>query len=217
MLLNTGRVSDDGHIVGGPFYYIENGMGPKWKWLAKIFAVFGVGVGLLGIGTFTQINGISNAVKSFFDPSESHTVSIFGTQYSWAIIITAIVITLFVALVLIGGLKRISSVAQVIVPFMAIIYVLFALIVIVLNIKAVPGAFKLIVKGAFNPSAVTGGAIGSIIVVMQKGIAMRCFLLMRQGLAVRLLQQPLHRLTSRQSRDLYQCSEHFSIQLLYVQ
>lgn len=169
------KVSDDGHIVGGPFYYIENGMGPKWKWLAKIFAVFGVGVGLLGIGTFTQINGISNAVKSFFDPSESHTVSIFGTQYSWAIIITAIVITLFVALVLIGGLKRISSVAQVIVPFMAVIYVLFALIVIVLNIKAVPGAFKLIVKGAFNPSAVTGGAIGSIIVVMQKGIARGVF------------------------------------------
>lgn len=84
-------------------------------------------------------------------------------------------ITLFVALVLIGGLKRISSVAQVIVPFMAVIYVLFALIVIVLNIKAVPGAFKLIVKGAFNPSAVTGGAIGSIIVVMQKGIARGVF------------------------------------------
>lgn len=125
-------------------------------------------------------------------------------------------ITLFVALVLIGGLKRISSVAQVIVPFMAIIYVLFALIVIVLNIKAVPGAFKLIVKGAFNPSAVTGGAIGSIIVVMQK-VLQEVFSLMRQGLAVRLLQQPLHRLTSRQSRDLYQCSEHFSIQLLYVQ
>lgn len=114
-------------------------------------------------------------LSHFFDPSESHTISIFGTQYSWAIIITAIVITLFVALVLIGGLKRISSVAQVIVPFMAVIYVLFALIVIVLNIKAVPGAFKLIVKGAFNPSAVTGGAIGSIIVVMQKGIARGVF------------------------------------------
>lgn len=105
-------------------------------------------------------------------------------------------ITLFVALVLIGGLKRISSVAQVIVPFMAIIYVLFALIVIVLNIKAVPGAFKLIVKGAFNPSAVTGGAIGSIIVVMQKALQ-EVFSLMRQGLEVHLLQPPPHRLTSR--------------------
>ena len=153
-------------------------------------------------------------VFPFFDPSESHTVSIFGTQYSWAIIITAIVITLFVALVLIGGLKRISSVAQVIVPFMAIIYVLFALIVIVLNIKAVPGAFKLIVKGAFNPSAVTGGAIGSIIVVMQKGIARGVFS-NEAGLGSAPIA--LHRLTSRQSRDLYQCSEHFSIQLLYVQ
>lgn len=169
------KVSEDGHIVGGPFYYIENGMGPKWKWLAKVFAIFGVAVGLLGIGTFTQINGISNAVKTFFDPNDANCVSVFGRQYSWAVIITAIVVTLCVALVLLGGLKRISSVAQVVVPFMAVTYVVFALIVIVCNIDAVPGAFKQIIKGAFNPSAVTGGAIGSIIVVAQKGIARGIF------------------------------------------
>lgn len=169
------KISDDGHVVGGPFYYIEGGMGSKWKWLAKVFAVFGVGVGLLGIGTFTQINGISNAVKTFFDPDTAYKVNIFGTDYSWTVIITAVVVTLCVALVLLGGLKRISSVAQVIVPFMAITYVVFAVLVIILNIKAVPGAFKLIFEGAFNPSAVTGGAIGSIIVVMQKGIARGIF------------------------------------------
>lgn len=169
------KVSDDGHIVGGPFYYIEGGMGSKWKWLAKLFAIFGVGVGLLGIGTFTQINGISNAVKTFFDPDTMYKVNLFGTDYSWTVIITAIVVTLCVALVLLGGLKRISSVAQVIVPFMAVTYVVFAVLVIVINIKAVPGAFKQIFEGAFNPSAVTGGAIGSIIVVMQKGIARGIF------------------------------------------
>lgn len=169
------KVADDGHVVGGPFYYIENGMGPKWKWLAKIFAVFGVGVGLLGIGTFTQVNGISNATKTFFDPDGANVVRIFGADVPVTSIITAVVITACVALVLIGGIKRISSVAQVIVPFMAITYVLFSLTIIILNIKAVPGAFKIIFDGAFNPSAVTGGAVGSIIVVMQKGIARGIF------------------------------------------
>lgn len=169
------KVTEDGHIVGGPFYYIENGMGKKWKWLAAVFAVFGVGVGLLGIGTFTQINGIANATTTFFDPENSHMLSIFGREYSWVTLITAVVITLFVALVLLGGLKRISSVAQVIVPFMAITYVVFALLIIIFNIKDVPEAFRQIFEGAFNPSAVTGGAIGSVIVVMQKGIARGIF------------------------------------------
>lgn len=163
------KVTEDGHIVGGPFYYIENGMGAKWKWLAKLFAIFGVGVGLLGIGTFTQINGIANATTTFFDPLKTNTVSIFGRDYSCVLIITAIVVTVFVALVLLGGLKRISSVAQVVVPFMAIAYVLFAILVICFNVKAIPDAFRQIFEGAFNPKAVTGGAIGSIIVVMQKG------------------------------------------------
>ena len=169
------KISEDGHIVGGPFYYIENGMGPKWKWLAKLFALFGIGCGLLGIGTFTQVNGISNAVKNFFDADGSWAVEIAGRSYSWTVIIVAVVITLCAALVIIGGLKRISSVAQFVVPFMAVTYIVFALLVIIINIKAVPGAFATIFKGAFNPSAVTGGVIGSIIVVMQKGIARGIF------------------------------------------
>ena len=112
-------VQKDGHILGGPFYYIEHGMGKKWKWLAKLFAFFGVGVGLLGIGTFTQINGITSAVNNFFDANNQWAVTLFGREYSWSVIISGILLTIFTALVLIGGLKRISSVAQIIVPFMA--------------------------------------------------------------------------------------------------
>ncbi len=169
------KVSEDGHIIGGPFYYIENGMGPKWKWLAKIFAFFGVGVGLLGIGTFTQVNGIASAVNNFFDSDNSWTVHIFGNDYSWTVVIAAIVITVFVALVLIGGLKRISSVAQVVVPFMAITYVLAVVLILIFNIKAVPAAFKTIVESAFGLRAVAGGALGAMIVAMQKGIARGIF------------------------------------------
>ena len=117
-------VAEDGHIVGGPFYYIENGMGKKWRWLGKLFAFFGVGAGLLGIGTFTQINGITSAVNNFFDPANVHTVELFGNSYSWSVIISGLILTVCAALVIIGGVKRISSVAQVIVPFMALIYYL---------------------------------------------------------------------------------------------
>jgi len=168
-------VAEDGHIIGGPFYYIENGMGAKWKWLAKIFAFFGVGVGLLGIGTFTQVNGIAGAVKNFFDPNAAHTISLFGTDYSWAIVITGIVLTIAVALVIIGGLKRISKVAEVIVPFMAVLYIITALIIIICNIKAVPAAFVEIVESAFGLRAAAGGALGAILIAMQKGIARGIF------------------------------------------
>ena len=168
-------VAEDGHIVGGPFYYIEKGMGKNWKWLAKIFAFFGVGVGLFGIGTFTQINGITSAVSNFFDPSNTWTVTLFGRPYSWTVIIAGLLLTLCVALVIIGGLKRISQVAQVIVPFMAITYVLAALIIIFMNITSVPTAIVEIVQGAFGLRAVAGGALGAMIVAMQKGIARGIF------------------------------------------
>lgn len=168
-------VADDGHIIGGPFYYIENGMGKKWKWLAKIFAFLGVCVGLFGIGTFTQINGITSAVQNFFDADKLHTVQIFGMDYTWAVIISGLILTVCVALVLIGGLKRISKVAEIIVPFMAVTYVVVAMIIIILNIKAVPGAFVEIIESAFGLRAVAGGALGAVIVAMQKGIARGIF------------------------------------------
>lgn len=169
------QVTEDGHIIGGPFYYIEKGMGSKFKWLAKIFAVFGVCVGLMGIGTFTQVNGIASAVNNFFDAGNSWTVSIFGRDYSWTVVIAAIVVTFFVALVIIGGIKRISSVAQVIVPFMAITYVILAVLIIGFNITKVPGAFATIVKSAFGVRAAAGGALGAMMVAMQNGIARGIF------------------------------------------
>lgn len=169
------QVTEDGHIIGGPFYYIEKGMGSKFKWLAKIFAVFGVCVGLMGIGTFTQVNGIASAVNNFFDANNSWTVSIFGIDYSWTVVIAAIVVAFFVALVIIGGIKRISSVAQVIVPFMAITYVILAVLIIGFNITKVPGAFATIVKSAFGVRAAAGGALGAMMVAMQNGIARGIF------------------------------------------
>ncbi|HAD19830.1 MAG TPA: sodium:alanine symporter family protein, partial [Lachnospiraceae bacterium] len=169
-------VDENGHSLGGPFYYIERGMGPRWKWLAKIFAFFGCCVGLFGIGTFSQVNGISSAIKNFFDPKALHTVQIpaLGT-YSWAVVISSLVLTFFVALVLIGGIKRISNVSQIVVPFMAIIYVVFAVTLIILNIQHIPTAVAVVVKGAFSPRAVTGGVVGSMFVAMQKGIARGIF------------------------------------------
>ena len=168
-------VGKDGHSLGGPFYYIELGMGKKWKWLAKLFAFFGVCVGLFG--TFSQVNGISSAVHNFFDPNDLHCVKLlpFLGEYSWSVIISSLVLSICVATVLIGGIKRIANVSQIIVPFMAIIYFAFAAILIIGNITAVPSAIAVIVKAAFSPKAVTGGVVGSIFVAMQKGIARGIF------------------------------------------
>lgn len=168
-------IQKDGHILGGPFYYIEHGMGKKWKWLAKLFAFFGVGVGLLGIGTFTQINGITSAVNNFFDANNQWTVTLFGREYSWSVIISGILLTIFAALVLIGGLKRISSVAQVIVPFMAVTYFVVTLAILVYNFREIPNAIATIVQSAFGLRAVGGGAIGSMMMAMQMGVARGIF------------------------------------------
>ena len=169
-------VAEDGHSLGGPFYYIEKGMGPKWKWLAKIFAFFGVCVGLFGIGTFSQVNGISSAVQNFFDPNKSNCVNIpFLGEYSWAVVISSLILAACVAAILIGGLKRIATVSQIIVPFMAVIYLIFSITLIILNITEIPAAIVTVVREAFKPSAVAGGAAGSMIVAMQKGVARGIF------------------------------------------
>lgn len=166
------KVYRDGHALGGPFYYIERGLGPKFKWLAVLFAVFGMCVGLFGIGTFTQVNSISSAVNEIIPSS---TVSFLGGEFTVSTIVSGAVLTVIVALVLIGGVKRIAKVSEMVVPFMAIIYILFGLIVIFTNVTALPEAFRQIFVGAFNPRAVAGGAAGSILVAMQMGIARGIF------------------------------------------
>ena len=169
-------VDKDGHSLGGPFYYIEQGMGPKWKWLAKIFAFFGVCVGLFGIGTFSQVNGIASAIQNFFDPNKVHTMAIPGIgTYSWTVVIASLILAFCVGAVLIGGIKRIASVSQIVVPFMAVAYFVFALILIICNITKVPAAVVTVVQGAFHPRAVTGGVVGSMFVAMQNGVARGIF------------------------------------------
>ena len=168
-------IDKDGHILGGPFYYIEKGLGKKFKWLAKLFAIFGLLAGLLGIGTITQCNGITDVVQSFADPEKQYMISLFGTDYSVAALIAGAVVTVFAALVIIGGIKRISKVSEFIVPFMAILYIVTCLVLVLSNLPAIPAAFATIIEGAFNPSAVTGGVIGSMIIAMQKGVARGIF------------------------------------------
>ncbi len=169
-------VDPDGHSLGGPFYYIEKGMGKNWKWLAKIFAFFGVCVGLMGIGTFTQVNGIASAVKNFFDPDSQMMVNLpVVGEYSIAVVISSFVLAICVALVVIGGIKRIADVSQIVVPFMSVIYVVFCLALIILNITHIPEAVVVIVKGAFNPQSVTGGIVGTMFIAMQKGVARGIF------------------------------------------
>ena len=169
------KIDADGNVLGGPFYYIENGMGMKWKWLAKLFAFFGACVGLFGIGTFTQVNGIATAIQSFFDPNKANTVNVLGTDYSIAIVITAFVLTLCVGLVVIGGIKRIAKVSEFVVPFMAIVYIISALALIISNINLLPGALKEVVYGAFGIRPIAGGAFASIAISMQKGVARGIF------------------------------------------
>ena len=169
-------LDEDGHALGGPFYYIEKGMGIQWRWLAKIFAFFGMCVGLFGIGTFTQVNGIASAVKDFFDPNMAHTITIPGIgEYSIAVVIASFILAICVALVVIGGIKRIAEVSQIIVPFMAVIYIVFCLILLLCNITKIPEAIVIIVKSAFAPQSIAGGIAGSMIIAMQKGVARGIF------------------------------------------
>ncbi|MBO5162923.1 MAG: alanine:cation symporter family protein [Ruminococcus sp.] len=170
------RVKDkNGTMLGGPFYYIENGMGVKWKWLGKIFAVFGVFVGLMGIGTFTQINSITSAANSFFDPERSHTVSLFGNDYTVTQIIVGIIITVLAALIILGGIQSIAKVSEVFIPLMIAVYVCCCLIIIFTHLTAIPSAIAEIVQSAFGLKAVSGGVLGAIMVSMQKGIARGIF------------------------------------------
>lgn len=171
------RVIDkDGHALGGPFYYIERGMGKKWSWLAKLFAIFGCLAGLMGIGTITQVNGVASAVQTFIDPQAQHiAITIGENDYTWATTVTAVVVAVAVALVVIGGIKRISKVSETIVPFMIVIYIAITAAILIFNIKEIPAAFVSVIKGAFGLDAAAGGVLGAIFIAMQKGVARGVF------------------------------------------
>ncbi|MEG0830492.1 MAG: sodium:alanine symporter family protein [Anaerovoracaceae bacterium] len=169
-------IKPDGHVLGGPFYYIENGMGHKWKWLAKFFAIFGVGAGLLGIGTITQVNGIASAVQGVFDPNNTNIAFSLGSMdYSWSTVLAAVITATLTALVVIGGIKRIANVTMIVVPFMAISYVLVCIVILVYNIQEIPSAIAEVFAGAFGLRAAAGGALGALMIAMQKGVARGIF------------------------------------------
>jgi AGCS family alanine or glycine:cation symporter len=174
------EITPDGRVLGGPFYYIEKGLGSKWKWLAVLFAFFGVTAGIMGIGTITQIHGITSAVQRFFDPGFNPAdmttgIQLFGTTYSTPVVIAGVIVTVCVGLVVIGGLQRIAKVSTVIVPFMAVFYLVIIVLLLFGNLSKVTSAIELIVRAAFNPSAFTGGMVGTIFIAMQKGIARGIF------------------------------------------
>ncbi len=170
------EVDENGHALGGPFYYIEKGMGHRWKFLAVLFAIFGLLVGIMGIGTITQVNGIANAVQNVFDPDMQHICfSIGENSYTWTTVIVAVVIATLVALVVIGGIKRIAHVAEIIVPAMIVVYFVVAVAILIFNFREIPGAIGAIFKGAFGLDAAAGGAMGAIFIAMQKGVARGVF------------------------------------------
>ena len=159
-----------GDWVGGPMYYIQNGLGMKWKWLGVLFAIFGV-FAVFGTGNATQVNTI---VASIDTALISFGVMEAGSTATLNLIL-GIVITILVGLILLGGIKRIGHVAERLVPIMALLYVVLGLGVIIVHIGNLPAAFSSIIKGAFNPTAVTGGVVGAMFTAVQKGVARGIF------------------------------------------
>ena len=159
-----------GDYVGGPMYYIKNGLGKKWMWLAYLYAIFGV-CAVFGTGNATQVNTITAAINTAL--INYGLLSADSTAGSNLII--GIFISIIVALILIGGVKRIGKVTEKLVPVMAMIYIVLGVGLIALRIDQVPAVFASIIHGAFNPAAVTGGVIGSIFLSMQKGVSRGIF------------------------------------------
>lgn len=160
----------DGELVGGPMYYIKNGLPKCWHWLAYLFAAFGV-LTVFGTGNATQVNTITTAINSAL----TNYNLLKPNQISTSNLIIGIVITIMIAMILLGGIKRIGQVTEKLVPFMALLYIVLALGVILLNLNVVPSVFASIIEGAFHPSAVTGGVVGSLFLSMKKGVSRGIF------------------------------------------
>ena len=164
------ETNQNGELVGGPMYYIKNGLGKNWQFLAVLFSIFGV-LTVFGTGNATQVNTITAAIDSAvlnYHLISKDSLEIFN-------LILGILLALLVGMVLLGGIKRIGRVTERLVPFMAMLYIVLALGVILLNFKRIPGVFYSIIYGAFNPSAFTGGVVGSVFLSMQKGVSRGIF------------------------------------------
>ena len=162
-------------LFGMATKYSEGLLAIKYRTTDKHGHILGMGVGLFGIGTFTQVNGITSAVGNFFDPNAQNVIHLLGRDYTLAVVISGLILTVCVGLVVIGGLKRIAKVSEIVVPFMAVIYITISLLLLILNAGKIPAAVAEIVSSAFGMRAAAGGALGAIIVAMQKGIARGIF------------------------------------------
>lgn len=160
----------NGDLVGGPMYYIKNGLKKHWHWLAYLFSAFGV-LTVFGTGNATQVNTITTAVDSAL--INYHVIAADNT--STVNLVMGIVLAILVGLILLGGIKRIGQVTEKLVPFMALFYIVLAIGVVVMNWRNVPGVFSSIISGAFNPASVTGGAVGSFFMSMKKGVSRGIF------------------------------------------
>ena len=164
------EVNKNGDYVGGPMYYIKNGLGKNWMWLAYLFSIFGV-LATLGIGNTTQVNTIVTSI----DTALMNFNLVSQDNVSTLNLFLGIGIAIITAMVLLGGVKRIGSITEKLVPFMALLYVVLAIGVIVVNITSIPAVFGMIFEGAFKPSAVTGGIVGTMFLSMKKGISRGIF------------------------------------------
>ena len=160
----------DGDLVGGPMYYIKNGLKKQWHWLAYLFAAFGV-LTVFGTGNATQVNTITTAIDSAL-----YNYGVISEQnVSTLNLVIGIILAVLIGLILLGGIKRIGQVAEKLVPFMAVIYIILAIGVVILNYRNIPTVFASIFKGAFSPASVTGGAVGSFFMSMKKGVSRGIF------------------------------------------
>ena len=171
--------NDQGDWVGGPMYYIKNGLGAKWKWLAALFSLLAA-IAAFGIGNMTQVNTIASSINTAIDAfggnTAAATVVLFGQVVPVSSIVIGAIVAAIVALVLFGGIKRIGSVAEKMVPVMAAIYIICSLCVVCCNLGSVGKVFGMIFKGAFSAEAALGGAFGiAIMTTIQKGIGRGVF------------------------------------------
>ena len=162
--------NDQGDLVGGPMYYIKNGLGKKWMWLAYLYAIFGV-CAVFGTGNATQVNTIITAI----DTALLNYNVLAVDHISTCNLILGIVIAAVVGMILIGGIKRIGKVTEKLVPVMALMYVVLAIGLIIMRADKVPAVFQSIFQGAFNPRAVTGGIVGSFFLSLKKGVSRGIF------------------------------------------
>ena len=171
--------NEKGDWVGGPMYYIKNGMGKKWGWLAAVFSLLGA-MAAFGIGNMTQVNtiasSINNAIDAFGGNTAASSIMVFGQSVPFSSIVIGAIVAVIVALVLFGGIKRIGAVAEKLVPFMAAVFIVCGLTVVLSNLGSVGRVFAMIFKGAFNAEAALGGAFGiTIMTTIQKGVGRGVF------------------------------------------